>query len=144
MKKVSKIALLISVLFLVLSFTACSSSSGSSEDDSSKKEESAENKTAEEDGNTVYKGAISSVNYTATFDTDKNFEITSAYNSYAVETDWKGTYTGDASKDGTIKITITKKREGRDLLDYSGEDAVQDITISGGKFEFDSVEYTRQ
>lgn len=45
----------------------------------------------------------------------------------------RGTYVGDASKDGEILITILKKYKDGNYIDYTGDDATQTVKISEGK-----------
>ena len=60
--------------------------------------------------------------------------------------EYKGTYTGDASKDGTVEITILEQRKDHNgnMEAYSGSQATQELAIANGKFTFEGTEYTRQ
>ena len=135
MRKVSILSLWLAAFLIAVCFIGCSN--GNSSDDPA-------------DGNTTssseitYTGSYSSINYSFVFTNEGNFTVSSAYNAYALETDYTGTYTGDASKDGSVEITILKERVGRELQDYAGSDATQELTITNGKFTFDGTEFTRQ
>ena len=134
MKKLFKITILLTTLLVAVSFTSCSGANSSNEDNSS--------------GPIIFlgteDGGAAKVTYTATFNTDNTFIFESAVNNYAKETDYEGTYQGNAAIDGEITITILKKRSFRELLDYTGDDAVQTLTITNGKFTFDLTAYSRQ
>ena len=151
MKKLSKITLLLAALFLTMTLAACSKGSSSSEDEPSKTEptetQNTDNtQTADSITYTATSDSNSSVNYKFIFTTDGKFTNSSAYNSYAEEIEYSGTYTGDASKDGTVEITILKQRKDHNgnMEDYTGSEATQNLTISSRKFTFNGDEYTRQ
>ena len=58
------------------------------------------------------------------------------YNEYEVS---RGTYLGDASKDGEITITINKKYVDGSYADYTEDDATHSVTISNGEFKSDKL-----
>ena len=74
----------------------------------------------------------------------------SKYDNYETTTDYiKAKHKGSAAKDGTVKITIKKTRQpngngGYVLTDNNVSENEFEITISGGKFTYDGIEYTRQ
>ena len=145
MRKVSILSLWLAAFLMAVCFIGCSN--GNTSDDSG--EESATENSTSSDNTTsstsaiTFKGTLSSINYTFVFSADGKFKVTSAVNAYAVEDDYTGTYTGDASQDGTVVITILKHRVYRDLVDYTGSDATQELTIANSKFTFDGTEFTR-
>ena len=134
MKKLFKITILLTTLLVAISFASCSGADTSNGGNAS--------------GPITFigieDGGAAKVTYTATFNTNGTFIVESAVNNYAKETDYEGTYTGNPAVDGEITITILKKRSFRDLLDYTGDNAVQTLTITNGKFTFDLTEYSRQ
>ena len=134
MRKVSILSLWLAAFLIAVCFIGCSNGNSSDDGNSSGTTPSA----------ITFKGSESMVDYTFVFKSDKSFTNSSAINSYAEETDYSGTYTGDPSKDGTVEITILKERVGRELQDYAGSDATQELTITNGKFTFDGTEFTRQ
>lgn len=146
MRKVSILLLWFAAFLMAVCFIGCSN--GNNSDDSA--EESATENSTSSDNTTsstsaiTFKGTDSSLNYTFVFSADGKFSVTSAINSYAVEYDYTGTYTGDASKDGTVVLTILKHRVGRNLEDYIGSEATRELAIANGKFTFEGTEYTRQ
>lgn len=96
-------------------------------------------------------GIAYTANVTVTFyedDTWKTDTVASALGVIYMETDGSGTYTGDPSKDGTIVVKKLKTySEGEVIQDYSSYaslTSVSTITISDGKFKFESVEFTKQ
>jgi hypothetical protein len=134
MRKVSILSLWLAAFLMAVCFIGCSNGNSSDDGNSSETTSSA----------ITFKGSESMVDYTFVFKSDKSFTNSSAINSYAEETDYSGTYTGDPSKDGSVEITILKERVGRELQDYAGSDATQELTITNGKFTFDGTEFTRQ
>ena len=73
---------------------------------------------------------------TWTFNADGTFLITSFTSS--VTTPWDvfmGTYTGDASQDGTITIAFTKLKHSDGWHDIVSHDYPTSITITNGRFE---------
>ena len=76
------------------------------------------------------------------FYSDATFKVT--YESYTIAT---GTYTGDATSDGSVTLTVKKVAKGfieesddTSLIDWSDDygDASVTITISSGSFTIDS------
>ena len=134
MKKLLKITILLTALSMAVLFMSCSGANASND----VKYSEPVIFIGTEDGGAAI------VTYKGIFNPDDTFRFESAVNAYAEETDYEGTYTGNAAIDGEITITILKKRILRDLLDYTGDDAVQTLTITNGKFTFDLTEYTRQ
>ena len=91
--------------------------------------------------------------YTVTFYDDNTYTVTSVYKDD--EDSWnhtvqKGVYTGDPSKDGTIKMTAKKVDWGDngELIDVPEEDKENytdiEITISGGTATIDGDKYTKK
>lgn len=148
MRKVSILSLWFAAFLMAVCFIGCSngSSSGDGNSDGNSDENSDENSSGSSGAskNVVYKATEESFIYTAVFQADGTFYINVAMNAYDMGNEWEGTYTGDASKDGTIIVTILKHLEGRELKDYEGADKTQDIEITDGKFTFEYNEYTRQ
>ena len=136
MRKVSILSLLLAAFLMAVSFTACSTSSSSNEDNGTK--------TSSKAKKTEYKATESSLIYTAVFETDGTFYVDVAMNSYKMGHEYEGTYTGDASKDGKITVTIHKYMFGTELIDYNGPNPTREIEITDGKFTLDYLEYTRQ
>ncbi len=134
MRKVSILSLWLAAFLMTVCFIGCSSGNPSNDNPAKNTSSSV----------ITYKGSYSSLNYTFAFTADNKFTLTSAYNSYAEEIEYKGTYTGDASKDGTVVLTILKHRVGRNLEDYTGSEATRELAIANGKFTFEGTEYTRQ
>ena len=96
----------------------------------------------------IYVGKIeqngTTITNTLTFKADGTWINCAVIENVSVVT-MEGTYTGDPSKDGTITVTIKKSlNEEGSLVDYTDEDATSSITISGGKFSVEGMEYTRQ
>ena len=140
MRKVSILSLWLAVFLMAVCFIGCSSGNSSND--------SVDDNPAENTSSSLitYKGSYSSLNYTFAFTADNKFTLTSAYNSYAEEIEYKGTYTGDASKDGTVEITILEQRKDHNgnMEAYSGSQATQELAIANGNFTFEGTEYTRQ
>ena len=83
--------------------------------------------------------------YTITFNTDGTFMQRTNESDGGVEAVVaQGIYTGDASKDGTINMTVKKVHNGTALVDYTGQNATQSINIAGGKFTLGPIQYTRK
>lgn len=90
----------------------------------------------------IENGGVTYAN-TITFETDGTY----LYRIVAKNVDsvsMQGTYTGNPSKDGTITVTIKKAHNGTALVDYTGANATQSITISGGKFTLTGIQFIRQ
>ena len=166
MKSIRKILFVMAALAAVFGFVACSDD----DDDGPLVVAMYEYKDTwtAEDGTTEY-----SDTYTAFFYNDGSFIVTSVGNddegswNYIEQT---GVYTGDPSKDGTIKITVEKKNwyydDGNmkllDIKDYIKamyvtevtDDFINNIireaytnkpiTITGGKANIDGDEYTKK
>ena len=85
-----------------------------------------------------------SVTYTLTFKADGTWINRAAIGSQDIVT-MEGTYTGDPSKDGTIKVTLKKSLNEKGALEaVEGSNEPESITISGGKFSIGEIEYTRR
>ena len=93
----------------------------------------------------VYVRNVDNKTESITFEVDGTFtgiEVDS--DNYEMEVS-RGTYFGDASKDGEILITVLKKYKDGNYIDYTGDDATQILKISGGKLsaEFAFVPWGR-
>ena len=83
--------------------------------------------------------------YTITFNTDGTYMQRTNESDGGVEAVVaQGIYTGDASKDGTINMTVKKVHNGTALVDYTEQNATQSINIAGGKFTLGPIQYTRK
>lgn len=91
--------------------------------------------------------------YTVTFYDDNTYTVTSVGKDDEESWDYtvqKGVYTGDPSKDGTIKMTAKKVDWGDngELIDVPEEDKENytdiEITISGGTTTIDGDKYTKK
>ena len=140
MRKVTILSLWLAAFLMAVCLAGCSN--GSSSSDGNSDGNSSGSSSASK--NVIYKATEESLIYTAVFQADGTFYINVAMNAYDMGNECEGTYTGDASKDGTITVTILKHLEGRELKDYEGDDKTQDIEITDGKFTFEYNEYTRQ
>ena len=94
-------------------------------------------------------GVTFTTTMTAEFKTDGTWEVTQEtvpdLVDKGVEVVMSGTYTGNAAVDGTITVTILKEMDDSGaFVDYTGDDATMDITITNGKAVFDDMEFTRQ
>ena len=146
MKLFSKIAVIAAACMLVSVFTACKT----------EEEESGPGIVAE------FKGTIPSIpstnirsidkmpvfDITAYFYDDDSFEATGNYkwaddDKIVYEGDFaKGTYTGDPSKDGKIKLTLTSTYNGSGLKEIPKENQEADeITIIDGTFVIADLEF---
>ena len=145
MKSIRKILFVMATLAAVFGFVACSN-----DDDEPSTVAVYEYKETwpAEDGTTEC-----SDTYTVTFYDDNTYTVTSVGKDD--EDSWnhtmqKGVYTGDPSKDGTIKMTAKKVDWGDngELIDVPEEDKENytdiEITISGGKATIDGDEYTKK
>ena len=132
-KVVSMIGALVLILSAVVLITGCQQANNN--------KDKAVNKA-------IYVGKIeqngTTITNTLTFKADGTCINCAVIENVSVVT-MEGTYTGDPSKDGTITVTIKKSlNEEGSLVDYTDEDATSSITISGGKFSVEGMEYTRQ
>ena len=85
-----------------------------------------------------------SVTYTLIFKADGTWINRAGIGSQDIVT-MEGTYTGDPSKDGTIKVTLKKIINEKGALEaVEGSNEPECITISGGKFSIGEIEYTRR
>ena len=83
--------------------------------------------------------------YTITFNTDGTFmQRTNEAGGGVEAVVAQGIYAGDASKDGTISMTVKKVHNGTALVDYTGQNATQSVNIAGGKFTLGPIQYTRK
>ena len=88
----------------------------------------------------VYKGTginvIPTISFSIVFNEDNTFSVNRINPSSPTEIPfYQGVYTGDPSKDGTIKITFTKKADGPFKLgDYTDPEPDKEITITDGQF----------
>ena len=79
-----------------------------------------------------------------TFEDDGTYMMVS-YDSSSTYKWHSGTYTGNAAKDGTITITTLKLYNSNgDAVDYTDDDAIEDIVITDGKFTYGDKVFTRQ
>ena len=148
MKSIRKILFVMAALAAVFGFVACSN-----DDDEPSAVAVYERKSTwtAEDGTTECYDT-----YTVTFYDDNTYTVTSVGKddedswNYTVQ---KGVYTGDPSKDGTIKMTVTKIADWDDdgnvkLVDVPEEDKKYytdiEITISGGTTTIDGDKYTKK
>ena len=94
--------------------------------------------TEEEESGVTYR-------YTITFNTDGTYmQRTNEADGGVEAVVEQGIYTGDASKDGTISMTVKKVHNGTALVDYTGQNATQSVNIAGGKFTLGPIQYTRK
>ena len=146
MRKVSILSLWLAALLMAVCFIGCSS--GNSTEDSPATETSSGDNTSDNNNTNnavvfVSEQALGVI-YKAYFYADGKYKMTSAVNSYAVETESEGTYTGDASIDGTVMLTQLKYLLNHTLVDDPDHTQIE-LTISGGKFTVPrGDEYTRQ
>lgn len=114
MKKMAKLFAVIAAMALALSFSACSSGSDSSDDDDE----------TQEYAKYVYKFEIPGMGSTdgGTFEFRPDGTCTMEIKD---NSPMDGTYTGNAARDGTIKITLNGIPDGG-----------QEVTISGGSFSY--------
>ena len=83
--------------------------------------------------------------YTITFNTDGTYmQRTNEADGGVEAVVEQGIYTGDASKDGTISMTVKKVHNGTALVDYTGQNATHSVNIAGGKFTLGPIQYTRK
>ncbi len=144
MKDLLKKGLLICLLVLVASvFVSCG---GNKDETGGGKQEHAVYVYTRDD---VGAGVTFTTTMTAEFKTDGTWEVTQKtvpdlFGVGAVVV-MSGTYTGNAAVDGTITVTILKEMDDSGaFVDYTGDDATMDITITNGKAVFDDMEFTRQ
>ena len=147
-KKLTVIAAAVSMLFAI---SACANGSSSSDSDDKKNPETPAVETPEETDNpedpvvntansAVYKGTgidgIHTISFSIVFNEDYTFSVNVVNSVSPSEIPfYQGVYTGDPSKDGTIKITFTKEADGHfKLVDYSGPEPDKEITITDGQF----------
>ena len=78
-----------------------------------------------------------------TFEDDGTYMMED-YDSSSTDKWHSGTYTGNASKDGTITITTLKIYRNGVPEDYTEDDAIEDIEITDGKFTYGDKVFTRQ
>ena len=146
MKSIRKILFVMAALAAVFGFVACSN-----DDDEPSAVAVYECKSTWKEGD-VECYTI----YTVSFYDDNTYTVTSVYKddedswNYTVQ---KGVYTGDPSKDGTIKMTVTKIADWDDdgnvkLVDVPEEDKKYytdiEITISGETATIDGDKYTKK
>lgn len=114
MKKMTKLFAVLAAMALALSFSACSSGSDSSDDDDE----------TQEYAKYVYKFEIPGMGSTdgGTFEFRPDGTCTMEIKD---NSPMDGTYTGNAARDGTIKITLNGIPDGG-----------QEVTISGGSFSY--------
>lgn len=114
MKKMAKLFAVLAAMALALSFSACSSGSDSSDDDDE----------TQEYAKYVYKFEIPGMGSTdgGTFEFRPDGTCTMEIKD---NSPMDGTYTGNAARDGTIKITLNGIPDGG-----------QEVTINGGSFSY--------
>lgn len=144
MKSIRKILFVMAALAAVFGFVACSND----DDDGPSAVAVYECKDMWKEGDVECYNI-----YTVTFYDDNTYTVTSVGKddedswNYTVQ---KGVYTGDPSKDGTIKMTAKKVDWGDngELIDVPEEDKKYytdiEITISGGTTTIDGDKYTKK
>ncbi len=123
MKSIKKILFIMAALAATLAFVSCSS--GDDDDD---------------DGVVaVYKYSEHGLSLKITCWDDGTWEFIEDASGATPE--MSGTYSGDPSKDGDVKITVKKEYKGGEMVDVN-EDYT--LIIKNGSFEFDGATFTRQ
>ena len=161
-KKVSLIGALVLIISAVVLVTACSQANNNNGKKENTSTNNGGNRGGSTGGNTGNGGSSTTTQgsavyeyteeesgvtyrYTITFNTDGTYmQRTNEADGGVEAVVAQGIYTGDASKDGTISMTVKKVHNGTALVDYTGQNATQSVNIAGGKFTLGPIQYTRK
>ena len=161
-KKVSLIGALVLIISAVVLITGCSQANNNNGKKENTSTNNGGNRGGSTGGNTGNGGSSTTTQgsavyeytkeesgvtyrYTITFNTDGTYmQRTNEADGGVEAVVEQGIYTGDASKDGTISMTVKKVHNGTALVDYTGQNATHSVNIAGGKFSLRPIQYTRK